>query len=108
MTFLRLLPSVLALLLLAAHLLRWGGPGLVLPILLAIVLVFIRRVWAARALQAILGLACLEWLRTAWVLAVERQAAGVPYLRMLAILLAVAAFTAGAAWLAEPRLRQGG
>ena len=107
MTFLRLLPSVLALLLLAAHLLRWGGPGLALPVLLAIALVFIRRIWAARALQAILGLACLEWLRTAWVLAVERRAAGAPFLRMLAILLVVAAFTAGAAWLAGPGRKLG-
>lgn len=106
MTLLRPLPSVFALLLLAAHLLRWGGPVLVLLVLLAIALAFIHRAWAARTLQVILGLACLEWLRTAWVLTLERHAAGGPVLRLLAILIGVAAFTGWAAWLAG-RGRQG-
>lgn len=107
MTFLRTFSSILALLLLAAHLLRWGGPALVLPVLLAVALAFLRQVWAARTLQAILGLAFLEWLRTAWVFTAERQATGAPFLRMLAILLVVAAFTAGAAWLAGPEQSKG-
>ncbi len=103
MALMRPLTSVLSLLLLAAHLLRWGGPLVLLPVLAALALPFLRAAWAGPALQAVLGLGCLEWLRTAGVLAAERQAAGLPFLRMLAILLAVAAFTGWAAWLAGRR-----
>jgi hypothetical protein len=103
MTFLRTTTALLALLLFGAHLLRWGGFGLVFPALAAIVLVFLRAPWARRCLQVILTLASLEWARTAWQLALERQAAGQPFLRMLLILAAVIALSAGAAWLAGRR-----
>lgn len=100
MTLLRTTTTLLSLLLLGAHLLRWGGLLVVPLVLAAMTLPFLRAAWSARLLQGVLTLACLEWLRTAWVLAVERQAAGLPILRMLTILLAVAIFTGGAAWLA--------
>ncbi len=104
MNALRAAAALLALLLLGAHLLRWAGPLLLLPVLAALVLPFLRSVRAVRLLQGLLGLACLEWLRTAWVLAGERAAAGLPFLRMVAILLAVAAFSGWAAWFAGGRV----
>ncbi len=104
MNALRAAAAFLALLLLGAHLLRWAGPLLLLPVLAALVLPFLRSVRAVRLLQGLLGLACLEWLRTAWMLAGERAAAGQPFLRMLAILLAVAAFSGWAAWFAGGRV----
>ena len=102
MNALRAAAAFLALLLLGAHLLRWAGP--LLLVLAALVLPFLRPVRAVRLLQGLLGLACLEWLRTAWMLAGERAAAGQPFLRMLAILLAVAAFSGWAAWFAGGRV----
>ena len=63
------------------------------------------RAWAARVLQAALVLGVLEWLRTLTVLAVQRQHAGLPWLRMALILGAVAALALVAAWLFQtPRL----
>lgn len=100
MTPLRAASALLALVLLGAHLLRWGGMLVVPLALAALALPFLRARWAGRTLRAVLGLGCLEWLRTSWVLAAERQAAGAPFLRMLAILLTVGAFTGWAAWLA--------
>lgn len=99
---LRIAIALLALLLCAAHLLRWGGlPAALLP-LLAVPLVCVRRNWAAWTLRGVLVLAALEWLRASWMLAAERQALGLPFLRMLAILLGVVALTAAAAWLQRP------
>lgn len=106
MQILRFIACILSLLLIAAHLLRWGGPPLAALPLLLVPLVFLRADWAGRVLQAALGLAALEWVRTAVVIAQERQAAGAPFLRMLLILAAVAATTALAAWMAAPRKRR--
>ncbi|GAB4479018.1 MAG: hypothetical protein OHK0044_26300 [Burkholderiaceae bacterium] len=50
-----------------------------------------------RAGQLALAAAPLEWLRTLAVFAAQRIAAGLPYARLAAILLAVAAFTAASA-----------
>jgi hypothetical protein len=46
-----------------------------------------------------LSAGCVVWVITAWRIAQSRMSAGTPYLRMLAILGAVAAFTAFAAWI---------
>jgi hypothetical protein len=89
----------LALLLLAAHFFRAGLMPLTALCVVLVALVFIRATWAVRTLQAALALGALEWLRTAWVFAAARAAQGQPYGRLLAILGAVAAATAVAAWL---------
>ena len=94
MTFLRLFPVALALLVLGAHFLRAGSLAMVAAALLAFALLFVRRPWAARAVQFALGLGALEWLRTLALLAAERRAAGVPFLRMTLILAGVALATA--------------
>ena len=88
-----LLPA-LALLLLAAHFLRAAQPAGVVVCLAGIALLFVRRRWAAYAVQVLLVLGTIEWLRTLAVLAAARRAAGEPWLRMAAILSAVALVTA--------------
>ncbi len=94
MVFLRLLPVVLSLALLAAHFYRSGAALLLLPLALA-ALLFVRRKWAALAVQAGLLLATLEWIRTLSVLVSARASAGQPFLRLAVILGIVAAVTAG-------------
>ena len=95
----RSIPAVLALLLLAAHFFRAAAfvpAGLCVA---AVALVFVRRSWAASTLQLGLAAGTVVWIVTAWRIAQQRMAAGMPYLRMLAILGAVAAFTGIAAWI---------
>jgi hypothetical protein len=95
---------VLALLLLAAHLLH---AGLWLPATLALLLIgllAVPRPWAARSLQVILALAVVEWVLTAVALAQIRASHGEPYARLLVILAAVAVFTAAAAAVFQHRL----
>lgn len=97
----------LALVLLAAHLLHAGWWPLATLALLLVALLFVRRPWAARALQVVFAVATAEWLLTAWNLARMRIAHGQPYLRLLLILGAVALLTALAAWaIQRPRLRE--
>ena len=97
---LRALPACFALLLLGAHLLRLGDLGPVLLCLALLPLAFVRRPWARLALQAVLALAALEWIRTLLMIRADRLALGLPWMRMACILGAVAAFTlAAAAWL---------
>ena len=91
---LRLLPAALALLVLGAHFLRARQLGLVTGALALVPLLFVRRTWAARAVEGALVLGVLEWLRTLALLALERRAAGAPYLRMTLILAGVALATA--------------
>ena len=93
-TSLLLLPAALAMLVLAAHFLRAAQPAGVLVCLAGIGLLFVRRRWAARAIQVLLVLGTIEWLRTLAVLAAARRAAGEPWMRMAAILSAVALVSA--------------
>lgn len=94
---LRLLPVVLSAVLLAAHFSRAGAPVGVALSLGGPLLLLVRRPWAARTVQAALLAGALEWIRTAAVLATGRVEAGQPWLRLVAILGAVAAFTGAAA-----------
>ena len=86
-------PVVLSLLVLGAHFLRFGNWIGVFAALLLIVLLFLRRPWVARLMQAVLVLGALEWLRTAYELGHIRALHGQPYGRMLVILGIVAAVT---------------
>jgi hypothetical protein len=90
---LRLFPAALALLVLGAHFLRAGHLALVVVALTVVALFFVRRPWAARAVQGTLVLGALEWLRTLAFLAGERRALGAPYLRLTIILGGVALAT---------------
>ncbi|MDL2718775.1 MAG: hypothetical protein PT977_13565 [Acidobacteriota bacterium] len=91
---LRLVPAVLALLVLGAHFLRAGNLALVAATLGGVSILFVGRPWAARTVQGALLLGVLEWVRTLALLAGERRAAGAPYLRMTLILAGVAILTA--------------
>jgi len=99
MTALALLPALLSCLLLALHFFRNGNsPALVLALLM-LPLLWVRRPWASRILQGFLLLAAFEWARTTLALTAERQALGVPYLRLAAILASVALVAALASFL---------
>lgn len=93
MTFLSLVPAVISFLLLAAHFLRgWNmllvGICLVLPLLL-----FVKRRWAARLLQAALIVGALEWAATTFNLTMMRISQGADWERMAIILGAVTLWT---------------
>jgi hypothetical protein len=97
---------VVAALLLVAHFYRAGSLLLAVAAALTIALLAVPRPWAARAVQGILLLGAVEWLRTLAAFAAHRIAMDQPYLRLTVILLAVAAFTAACALVfRQPGLR---
>ena len=97
-----LLPA-LALLLLGAHFFRAGLVPVAAVCVALLALLFVRTAWAALAMQGVLVLGVLEWLRTAWVFASARAEAGQPYGRLLVILGGVALITALAAMLLQSK-----
>ncbi len=99
MSILLLIPTVLSLLVLAAHFLRSGSLPLVAISLLMIGLVFVKRAWAARTLQVVLVLAALEWVFATLNLIQERQAEGRDWARGAMILIIVALVNVFAAFL---------
>ena len=92
-----ILLAAVALLVLGAHFFRAGLLPLAAACLVLPALLLVRAPWAAKVLQAALALGVLEWLRTAWLFAAARAAAGLPYTRLLLILGGVALVTAAAA-----------
>jgi len=92
-----LILPVLACLLLAAHFLRAGALVLTAACALLPLLLAVPRPWAARSMQVALVAGALEWLRTLAEIAALRVSLGQPYLRLTAILLSVALFTAASA-----------
>ena len=101
LTALALIPVVLSLLLLAAHLLRGGHILLIVVVAMLVGLLAVRRPWAARVVQVGLLLGALEWVRTLVALSSSRVAAGQPATRLVLILGAVTAITALSALLFE-------
>lgn len=89
----RLIAPVLALVLLGASFLRAGDHAMVAACGVLILLLAVPRPWAARVVQLALVLAALRWLWLTWMLVGMRAAAGAPYVRMTAILVAVAVLT---------------
>jgi len=92
-----ILLAAVALLVLGAHFFRAGLLPLAAACLLLPSLFVVRAPWASWVLQAALALGVLEWLRTAWLFAAARAAAGQPHPRLLLILGGAALFTAVAA-----------
>ncbi len=84
----------LAFLVLAAHFFRAGNPPVFALALLFLPLLFVRKRWAARTLQAGLALGVVEWIRTLAAFAGQRRAMGLPYTRLAIILGGVALATA--------------
>ena len=105
--WLRTIPAAIAMLLLAAHFFRGGALAMVVTCAAATVLAFVRHPLADLVVRAALVAGVLVWAHTAWALAQARLSEGRPYLRMVVILGAVAAFTALSAWLL-PRAPTGG
>jgi len=98
MPILRLLPALLALLVLAAHFYRAQLVFLV-PVCIGLVLLMaVRLAWVPRLVAGALVLAALEWLRTLLLLAGARLEAGQPWLRLAVILGSVLVLTLAAAW----------
>jgi hypothetical protein len=94
MTLLHLLPPLLSLLVLAAHVLRAGSVVIMVILLGVAALLLVRRRWVVRVVQVVLLLGAFDWLMTLVDLARWRLLAGQPMLRMTLILGAVAVFTA--------------
>ena len=94
MNIVKLLPIFLSSILLGAHFFR---ARMYLPLVVSLVVLFVLLVprrWAARLVQIVLVLGALEWIRTALMLVMARQAVGQPWTRMAIILGFVAVFTA--------------
>lgn len=107
MTGLLLTPSMLSLVVLAAHFSRHDVPVMPWVCLALPVLLLVRRPWVPRVVQLVLIAGAIEWIRTTVVLVAERMDAGDPWLRMAAILIVVTFVAAGSALLLETgRLRQ--
>ena len=102
-----LVPVILSLAVLGAHFLRYGLWMGVIGALVMIVLLFVRRPWVARLIQAVLVLGALEWTRTLYVLASVRAAHDLPFARMVVILGVVAAVTLGSALLFQAPVLKG-
>jgi hypothetical protein len=94
MAFLRLLPVVLAVLLLGAHFYRAGWVVLTGLCVAMLLLLFLRKPWVPRLFQAVLLLGSVEWFRTLYVLGAIRIAWDEPWTRLALILGGVALFTA--------------
>jgi hypothetical protein len=93
-TFLWLSAPGLAALVLAAHFYRAGNLVLAALALALIALLFVPRPWAARTIQLCLVLGAAEWVLALAQLVGIRQATGQPFMRLAAILGAVALATA--------------
>ena len=93
MNFIRLLPAILSILLLGAHFFRAGNIAFVSCAVVTLLVLVIRKPWVARLVRIVLVIGGIEWIRTAVILARMRQAAGAPWMRIVLILGAVAAFT---------------
>ena len=100
---LRLLPTVLSALLLAAHFLRSGNMVLVVGCAAFPLVLVVRKVWAVQATQAYLAFAAVTWSWTAFQIAQGRIATGQPWVRMALILGGVALLAVAAVALLQAR-----
>lgn len=95
----RIVPALLAFVLLAAHFLRAGHMALALLAVLTPFLLLIKKPWALGLVRILISLGVLVWLQTTIVLVYQRWGIGAPWVRMLLILAGVTAFTVFAAYL---------
>ena len=93
MNVLKLLPVILSFLLLGAHFFRAGHLALTVLSLSILLLLFVRKSWVPRLIQAALVLAALEWLRSLLMLVYLRIEWGEPWQRLAVILGGVVLFT---------------
>lgn len=103
MKALLLAPVVLSIAALGAHFMRYGNVIGIAASLVLIGLVFLRRAWAARLIQAALVLGALEWTHTLYELVQIRMVHGAPTARMAAIIGMVIVITLASALLFQTR-----
>lgn len=94
---------VLSLAVLGAHFLRDGNTIGVAAALGLIGLLFLRKPWVARLIQAALVVGALEWAYTLYELIQIRMAHGAPFVRMAAILGVVTLITIASALVFQTR-----
>lgn len=101
MSFLRVLPAQVSLLLLAVLFMRLGFPLiLIVPLTLMLMLGALVPWPETRAVMtAVMGLGSLIWLFMTWARVAERAINEEPWSRLAAILAGVALFTAWSGWL---------
>ncbi len=90
----RLTPVIISFLLLVAHFSRQHEP---LPMVLTVAsigLLFVRKSWAARLIQALLFLGAVEWVASMFNYITLRKASGDDWIRLAIILSVVSLFTA--------------
>jgi len=94
MNFLRLLPVLVSILLLAAHFFRAGQVVLVFVLPGLLLLLMVKKFWVPWVMQVVLLLGAAEWLRTLFFVAQMRIEYDMPWMRLVIILGAVALLTA--------------
>lgn len=106
MIILRLLPIILADILLAAHFLRFNGIIPASLILLLLLTLFIRRWWIVRLWQVFLFAATLIWIEASFNLIGARMAMGAPAIRLIIIMAGVVLFNVFALfWLENKKIK---
>jgi len=95
----RIIPVVVASLLLSAHFLRQDNVPLTGICVIAPCLLLVKRRWILVVLQIVAYGGATIWLYTTVVLVRQRMAAGAPWIRMMAILLGVTALSLLAGYL---------
>jgi len=104
---LRLTPVLISTFFLAAHFFRARNFPLLAIVVGVAVILAIRRRWVPRVVQIALIAGGAEWIRTTIALASARDAAGESWIRLVAILGAVALFTMCSGLVFRlPRLRE--
>ena len=93
MKILKLLPVILSMLLLGAHFYRAGHLLFAIGALLSLGLLCIRKPQATWLMQGLLAAGAAEWLITVILLVTDRQAQGLPWLRLAIILSLVSLCT---------------
>lgn len=99
----RLIPIGVSIFLQAAHWSRRGMDLLAITILLVLVFFFFKKRWMLNVTGILLLAGSLEWCHTAIKLAQLRVRLGLPFLRLVLILAAVALFTGWTAYLSRSR-----
>ena len=97
--FIRLIPLIIAFLLLGAHFLRSGYMILAGVSILAPFLLLIKKRWILLLVQWLAYSGVIAWIQTTFSLVQQRIMAGVPWVRMLLILSGVTVFTLYAGYL---------
>lgn len=93
MNAIRLIPVYISSLLLGAHFMRLGFYPITALCLLIPFLLFLKYKWVARGIQLFLILGAIEWIRTLYIYAIEREAMSESWTRLAIILGSVSLFT---------------